>query len=531
VSSINASLIDQLEIQLSGKCFQTTLAVNQQSVIDGFNLLVRQAGWTLIEDFYPTGAFNMVLGAPFTFTSPILDKTMAGCGGTFLAIGGVNFVLYDPNTQYPNPAAACVLVPMGTTGAQTIVNLANAITAATEFNATINTITAPASLGPGTVSYAQIFITGKVPGPTLNFVPMSVNGAYGVVTASTTLGGGYALQSVEQIPNATNPGVTSAFQVKLTCIANAETDGGAAVAFAFNLNNQGGPTYLLDLVAAEPPPITGYNLICNPYSFAIFDNSDDDSFPYNVRETSLAAFAPYIPLEEGFQACYAVFVLGSHNLRTGTMWGFGPNNYKLPITTCLDSAPATYNNFPACPRCLAFRQPGTLPLLTPDGQPLITTAWIMMGGDPWHNVHQNPAVVGRLWDCAVVSDVTTGLSINGNNYVKLGSQDGSNGLTRSTLVMCNGTAPNASATAPSPATSGMVLISGGSDFNLIPGTGLAWVRGDIFAQSLVGSQIYLGTNNSGPFTVQWVSADGHTMIVEPPVGFTFNTMEPWSTQK
>jgi hypothetical protein len=393
-------LIDSLAIQLSSIVAYKTGSTgnplnNQADVIAALHSMLTSCGWTS-SDLFPSGTITYFLGIPTVSGATTTPKVPVGCGSPFITRGGTKFILYDAGHETPIPDGdGCVFVPIGTTPTDTLDNLESALTGGVWLASWTNK--------PGGGYF--LTTTALVAGGTLNFTKFVADGAWGV--AGEISGGGYIFTSVSE-PH------TSQYTVKVTAsgqinpitrksttpvILDFET--------TFNTFGNGNSVFYLDADRVVPAP--GYQIVANPYSFAV----------WMAGQTSIFSAPPYVP--DDFQAAFALLAVYP-TLTNHTFWSNGATGW-------LDNSPQSY--LPSqYPRMLALRSPGGTPLKTPTGAPLITTAWVMYGKD----FTSTPAVVGRFWDCAIANDQVNGAVIGGKKYIALASQDGSGGQTRSSLL-------------------------------------------------------------------------------------------------
>ena len=236
-------------------------------------------------------------------------------------------------------------------------------------------------------------------------------------------------------------------------------------------------------------------MVANGCSFAGFDGSA--SSLSNRSAVNVAAFAPFVPPNQDYTSQYAVFVLGPPNLRLGTNWGF------YGSTGVLGTAAPQNSSSGGFPRMLAYRQPGVA-LTTPDGRPLITTAYVQFGDANTNPSGGEQGVVGILWDCAMVGDALSGSTvIAGQKYLVLASSNGADGSTVSTLVMA--IVPEPTPTPVPPVPGGVIppplppptptpppppLPAKSGTVNLF-GFDVTWVSGDHFDATMNGQHIVI----------------------------------------
>lgn len=405
-------LIDSLSIQQSAAVGMQAGTpahplIDQADVINRLHDLLVGVGWSAV-GLKTTADITYPLGFPTVAGTTVLPKRSVGCGFAFVRLDGVNYVSYDPFTEQPITGGECQFFALGTTAAAGLDNLVSALSTSVRF---------VASWGLNSASQAVVTITAIRPGPDPNFAELLGDGRWGV--AAELAGGGYEFTSAAESH-------TSQFSVQVTSAGSINPDSRhitKPIIFDFqtSFSVYGSTICYLDTTIsisfrAEDGTrglgAAGYVIVANPYSFAVYVPDDNAA-------TAIFATAPYIPSD--FEAAYALLVI--YPLLGGsTSW--------TRAIVCLDGAPQAYSGN-AYPRMLAVRSPGTTPLKAPSGSTLISNAWVMFG----RNASDEPAVVGRLWDCAMVSDVVNGGTvIAGKRYLTVASQDGSAGKTRSSLV-------------------------------------------------------------------------------------------------
>jgi len=136
---------------------------------------------------------------------------------------------------------------------------------------------------------------------------------------------------------------------------------------------------------------------------------------------------------------------------------------------------------------VAYRSPGP-PLLTPKNVPITIGCYVMFGS----SMTSNGWIVGKLWDCALVSDfVDTGAIINDRKFLVLGGSDGSGGLTQCTLLMACGEEFADEPLVPLPPPPPPVGTAKTGTVNLF-GDGVTWLTGDLFTAYMEGHSITIG---------------------------------------
>jgi hypothetical protein len=474
-------LIDPISIHYSNAVAHTVVTnPTQIRFIHAWRDLLVSVGWTEVQGIRAKGSITFPLGAPITRGVTVLPKTVIGCNAFpgFLAIGDQSFTLYDPFTEIPASLVTCEMVEMGLTFGATLQNVTDAITATTPWDAVL--------VVNSTVSFT-INLTAKIGGPDFNYVNILASGfASGI---ERTSGGGYRLESA--------PGAA----VYQCAVTDADTAGAidnylaGNLLFDFTLNGQHMRYQLLDASQGTRGfmgqlgvgGVGEYTIIANPYGFAVFDQ------PRNVttrqfRAVSIFAMAPYfpgseVPPTEQFVDAYAVFIVGPNQIGGPSSWN---NPYMAPSSMCLDGSPFTAGGYSPCARLLAYRSPGP-PLRTPKNVPLTTGCYVMFGS----SVASIGWVVGKLWDCALVSDtLTAGAIIDGRKFLVLGGSDGSGGLTQCTLLMACGEEYTDIPAPPLPPPPPLAAPKTGT-VNLF-GDGVTWLSGDVFTADMEGKPITIG---------------------------------------
>jgi hypothetical protein len=388
--------------------------IPSRNVIDAFYDLLPAVGWSVIQSIAPSGTIQYPLGFPTVPDATPGSGPNVTCSKMWVQVNSTVFSIYNPHNETGVSGPNCVMVPLDTTPGASLGNMASAIQGNTQYNCSVF-----GSIGPP--STLALVLTGKVAGADLNFPGLQADGSFGI--AGVVDGGGYEFQSLAQ-----TDGLNSAqYKVKITAkypplVFNVANDG--RLFFDFTIFSGGAAEYALDVIPFTGPPIQQYTIVANGYQFWIGDGSPDN---YPIEGRSLFASAPYIPTD--YQGAFAVFVVGPHVLPSATQYTatFGA------ITTSLDAPPATYNNSGGFPRLMQFRSPGTIPLLTPDGKPLLQGALVMMG----KNATDTPSIVGKIWDGIVSTDQVgpLGLILNGQKYQFVGFQPGASGQSRSSFLL------------------------------------------------------------------------------------------------
>jgi hypothetical protein len=451
-------LIDSLRPLLSGQSTTKQLGSDQHSILaGGFDPekgLIRTAGWVLDRDHMPDPEYHATVTVPYWMFpsvtppgSPPGSLSHATCSVyPFLRFDGVRYSLYNPYTQTPDNSTDCQMVPLGDSPNETADNLAGAIRGGT-LSGTNWTGSARIN-GDGDAD--GITITCSEAGPIGNGWQAIPDGRWGL-SVVVTGGGGYRWLSREN-RDANDDRRTLQYSVRVLGrvggIGDQNHPPSTYVEFAFNFDPDAVSSpdlalhrldsYGLHYTAGGIASYTGsqigapnpgpYRMVANPYSFGLWDDSEDASFAPGWRHCSLFAAAPYIPTEDGFTSARAAFVVG-HPMRGALSYGSSDS------TVVLDGAPARMyysGKGGGYVRVLATRSGGGPPLTTPAGRALITNAWVMHG----KSAGASPRVVGKLWDCAVVNDYVDGIEIDGKQYRRVSHQTGSGGQTQCSLVFC-----------------------------------------------------------------------------------------------
>jgi len=371
--------------------------------------MLPSCGWTVKKALKATTVIDYPLGFPIATGPPIMPLAPVGCGG-FLTVGGQAFSIYNPNTETPIPGAPCAFSPLGPTAADGLTTLTNLISASTPFNATFSNL--------GGTHY-QIQLEAIVGGPVANGAVIITDGRWGEAAAPTS-GGGYTFESAAG---------AAVYQVSVFLILS--TFGNLAFDFLIN-GNEPKQRYQLDIVGNTGHGVGNYQIVCNGYGFAIFQDPVQGE-PF--RSVALFAAAPYRPLAsdpdiskyEVFDAgVYAVAIAGPPANRLSLVWSTG-------CTTALDGDATTFSNSGGVPRVLAMRAPTADSLLTQYGAPLVIGAYIMFGTGPTSSAN----VIGKLYDCAVIHQAVQGIVlIQGQRWLPISIQQNTGGVTPSTLLMC-----------------------------------------------------------------------------------------------
>lgn len=428
---------DSLAIQLSNAvAIREGTALDplvwQADVLANLHDALQACGWT-VTNRYATGNINYPLGFPTVAgVQTTFPKRFVGCGGStpFVSLSKRGYVFYDPYNEQPSGSGGCVFFALDTTISTGLQNLCNAINGSqVKYVASFT----------GSGSSWTLTLTAAQPGGAYNYPQFSADGRWG--SGGDISGGGWDFTSVQNLDAGGNLR-TASYTVRATSYGSSNPTSGhitRPIIFDISANGGGFGTALFYLDSWIYPDFgteanasaaedygqgatgigsKGYVIAANPYSFAIL-------CPDTVA-TGIFAAAPYIPTEEDFTSVYAMFAVAWPT--SGTWWDSG---YVVALGGA--SAVATYTGTVGYPRMLAYRQPGTSPLTSPSGAPLVTNAWVMFGQSPSTQSY----VVGKLWDCAMENDQipsTEKVMIARSRYLPIASQDGSGGQTRSTLL-------------------------------------------------------------------------------------------------
>jgi hypothetical protein len=426
-------LIDDLSIKRSGSvAHQVIYGPAQDIFINAWATQLQAAGWTLIESLHASASVTFPLGVPISDGVETFPKTVVGCNAPpgFLSIGAQEYSLYDPYHQIPGSTTACIFVPMGLTYADTLDNLAAAINAG--FWVAVIVPNSPVSF--------TLNLTALAAGPEFNELLVQSSGF--LSGTAVTAGGGWKLRSAGDSSSAV-------YDCAMTA---ADRDGAGdnylagLLKFDFTINGEHVVYQLLNDVqgtlgfmgALGVGAVASYTLIANPYGFAVFDQPRDTT-THQYRAISLFAMAPYFPTandsaeSESFVPAYAVCVIGPNQIGGSPCWN---NANMAPNTQSLDDVPFLSNGINPGARVLALRSP-VFALHTVYGVPIFMGAYVQFGSN---DQETDPAwVVGKLWDCAVVSDfVATGALLEGFPYLTLGYGDNTDSKTVCSFLMASG---------------------------------------------------------------------------------------------
>ncbi len=427
-------LIDDLSIKFSNRAVNHTVSgPSQDRFINQWANTLEDAGWTQVGALHAEGELTYPLGAPISDGIDTLPKTIVGCSAApgFFSIGPTQFSLYDPFHQLPGTTTACVFVPMGTTYAETFDNLAAAISGLTAWSPTV--------IHNGGASYT-VHIDAVAAGPEFNELLLSSNGfASG---QDVTHGGGYTMRSAGDSTSTV-----------YDCTMTAADRGGAGnnylaglLKFDFTINGHHVSYQLLNDVqgtlgfmgALGVGAVPAYQIVANPYGFAVFDNPRDNN-TRQFRAISIFCMAPYFPTDdvpdsEDFIPADAVCIIGPNNIGDFLSWD---NQFMSPSTYALDDVPVTSGGLRPHPRALAYRST-TFALQSVYGIPIYMGAYVQFGsGDQ----DSDPAwVVGKLWDCAVLSDFVggNGVVMDGKQFMMIGYGGGTDHNTITSFLMACG---------------------------------------------------------------------------------------------
>ncbi len=432
-------LIDKLEIKHSENVANHIVSTpSQDRFINQWANLLESVGWTRVGSLHATGSLTYPLGAPISDGIDTFPKTVVGCSASpgFFSIGIQHYSLYDPFHQVPGTTTACTFVPMGTTYAETFDNLVFAVSSLSGWFATY--------VFNGGVSYT-VNIEAVSAGPEFNELLVASNGfASGT---DVTHGGGWTMRS-------SGDSTSTVYDCTMTAAnRNGAGDNYLAGLLQFDFTINGGVvTYqLLNDVqgslgfmgALGVGAVPAYQLIANPYGFAVFDNPRDYT-THQFRTISLFAMAPYFPTEdvpssEIFVPADAVFIIGPNNIGGYPSW----NNANMsPSTMALDDVPFQTSGFNPSARLLALRSP-VFQLYTAYGIPLYIGAYVQYGAA---GAETDPAwVVGKLWDCALVTTFVggDGVVLGDRQFLMIGYGNGVNAQTVVSFLMECGNPPHA----------------------------------------------------------------------------------------
>ena len=429
-------LIDTLDIKFSGNVRNKTISgPDQITFINQWKTLLLSVGWTQVEGLHASASVTFPLGTPITDGVEVLPKVTIGCSAPagFISIGDVQYTLYDPYKQLPGTSVACVFVAMDTTYAGTLANLLEAINDETGWFATITF--------NGGSSYTLDLLA--IPdGPEFNEKLIQSNGFLSGTAVSS--GGGYRLRSS-----------SADFAAVYDCAMTAADRNGAGdnylaglLKFDFTINGQHVVYQLLNDVqgtlgfmgALGVGSVHQYIVIANPHGFSVMDAPRDAS-THQFRAISLFCMAPYFPTagvdvpdSEIFVPTDAVFVIGPNNIGDAPCWN-NPN--MAPSAWSLGDGLFQTDGFNPMPRVLAYRSP-TYALQTIYSVPIYGCAYVQFGN--LGEATDHAFVIGKLWDCAVVSDFIglDGCVLDGKQFLVLGYGGGTDGQTVTTFLMACG---------------------------------------------------------------------------------------------
>ena len=457
---------ESLQVIYSSKRATKTVAPDFISVINGFHDVLTKCNWSV------TGLYASC-DVQFPFFVPSVDggtttpKRVVGCGVAFITVNSTRFVLYDGGRETPDPASPCSFVAMGTSETGTLVNLTQAITLTTAFDATYSSRTPTGYV---------VHLVAKLGGPELNYADNTADPKWG--TASTTVGGGYEFSTTE---------AESPYSVKIRTYPNFTN---RTVQFDFTANG-GIAQFNLDTGDPNQPvpahPIGNYTIIANPHQFLIHNEQR-----FELMSTTLFACSPHLTAA----VSYAVCVVGVGMLNNYTWFGV------YPTATAVDSPLTICNPLGGWPRLLQFRCAGTTPLTTPNGKPLFTTAYITFGKS---DGVVPAAIIGIVWDGLMCSDVIAsadpadlgGTIVSGVKFLTVGYQTGATGYTRSSFLLAIPITPD---TDPKTGTCNLF------------GQGVTRLTGSAFTAADVGRVI---TINGKSGTILSVEDGDHLTLTQP----------------
>lgn len=396
------SLIEPLDVLYSSGRATRIAGPTQKEIINGLYNILLGVGWTVSASLKATCDVQYGIGFPIVDGGTSSPKRTVGCAATpFLQIGAATYQIYDPGRESPDPSGTCTFVPLKTTAIDSINSLAGSLSNS-GFVGTVEVVT-PSSF--------ILHIEAIEPGPNFNFIHVQGDGRWAGIgsNAGNTAGGGYEFQSVLE-PE------TTQYKVQV---------------FGFPTNN-GNITLIFELNGTATFWISEdqqYEFIANGFGFLIHVPGDSGgSYPFDNR--AIFAMAPKMPASENFNpSTQALFVVPARSFEFVTYWYGQLGNPG--VMTALDGPPVIFANSGGWPRLLCYRAPGP-PLLTPVGKPIVIAAYVMFG----NGTGSGAEVIGKLWDCAVVTDeALLGGMVNGQRFATVSSMPGGSGQTASALLM------------------------------------------------------------------------------------------------
>lgn len=370
--------------------------------IEALRTALLAAGWNQLQALRPAGRIVYPFGFPATSA---MGSGVVGCGASWVVITtALKSYRYSSYILGQSTSGGdCSQFPLASTPGGSLANLAMAITLTSPYTATL-------TLQPDGITYV-IDLVAKVAGPPSNYDSVVGDGRFGIGSGAI-VGGGYQFESVG----------SSYYQVTIT--GQIGVAGEQVIGFGVNLG-PGGSTQTVSYFVGTNS-VAEFSIAANPYSFAMFDGVN----PVH----SIAVLSPDISTAEGFTSAYAVAIVGPGNLTSEIMW----DGNTGPTTTSLDGFPSTFGDDFDGPGVLCLRGMAGIPLYTLDGRPLSIAAYLFMGAGPLRAGH-SPFVIGKLWDCAVITDaVEVGgfYTLGGRAWVCIASQNGSGSRARASLLFC-----------------------------------------------------------------------------------------------
>lgn len=321
----------------------------------------------------------------------------------------VYFRFYDPYRESPVSAPGTAWVPMGTTEAGSIGNLAASVAANTPFSlftiisgtATYTTDCGDVISQPRDVGTSIVFVTPG--GPELNGVPTTWTNQWGV--AGLSGGGGYRERS-----QASNAG--TAIQLEFWTSQNDP----AHIRYRATAV-QGGSPIGGGIAFAKPdavnPPAAGYRFtaLVDAYGCAIFIEAADGGGSGDAG--SFLVSAPNVIADSTGLGPFAFLIYsGDHApIRTSLAWPFCATAYGSGFSG---------GQVAAQPRMLGPHYNGAVVQIAPY-EPLVTTAWVAFA----QYGNQPGRVVGVLPDCIMVArnyPLDARLMFQGKRYTMIATQ-------------------------------------------------------------------------------------------------------------
>jgi hypothetical protein len=428
-------------------------------MIDTLKTVLTTCHWTST-DILAYGQMVYPFGVPVVDGGTATPKRVAGCG-YFANIGAQVYSLYDPGREIPDPNSPCAFAGMGTSAYSTLVNLAAVMTLSSPF-----TVTASASpLG--------LDLIAKVGGAQYNGMSLNTDGRWGF-TSTGIQGGGFQFDTTES--------GASDYNVKVRSYPGYYSP---IVRFDFTFVSG---TSQFDLASGTPPPpdsgsvLAAYTIIGNPHSFVFFNGEN--------RQSYILACAPLI-MSGGVSS--SNFIVGSQQFVYHTY----ANSQRLTAINGTQYTGGASNYV----KMLQFRTQGEHTLLSPNGKPIYTTAYVSYG----NSVYDEGGIIGVLYDCVLCSDMIASgdptalaaVMIAGVKFVAIAQSSGSSGETRGTLLMA---IPKSDTVVPKTGTGNMF------------GAGVTRLSGDSFTADMVGK---IMTMNGQSGTIESVTDGDHLTLTQP----------------